>query len=80
MEMSGLVNAVLFQAGPHAASTAYYRLPEQIQLGHLIAGREADYPAARKLAGAGQGFEVFAAARDTNAEIEAKLRELAARQ
>jgi hypothetical protein len=46
----------------------------------MIAGHEADYPAARALAGASQGFEVFAAARDTNLEIEAKLRDMEARK
>ena len=33
------------------------RLAEKNLLAHLIGGREADYPAAMDLAGAGQGFE-----------------------
>jgi hypothetical protein len=80
MEMSGLVNTVLFKVGPHANSTGRFRLPEQNQLAHMIAGHEADYPAARALAGAGQGFEVFAAARDANFEIETRLRDMEAGQ
>lgn len=79
MDMSPLVNAVLFKAGPHANSAVPFRLPEQNQIAHMIAGHEADYPTARALAGASQGFEVIRAAGDTNAEIEAMQRNIEAR-
>ena len=78
--MSALVTTVLHQAGYHAGSGGRIRFPEQNQLKHLIARHEADYPAARALVGAGQGFEIFRAAQDANQEITVKLGEIEARR
>lgn len=80
MEMSPLVTALLHKAEFHAGDRSPLRFAEQNQLAHLIAGREADYPAAMDLAGAGQGFEIFASAREANIEIQKRLREIEARQ
>src|ERR1700761_2487759 len=80
IDMSGLVSTVLYAAGSHVNDIHRFRVPEQNQLAHLVAGHEADYPAVAALTGAVQGHIVFAAARDADREIEMKLREVEARQ
>lgn len=80
LDMSPLVSAVLAKAEPFQDSRDHFRLAEQNQLAIMIAGREADYPEIAALAGAGQGFEVFAWAADAVSELRARLREMNARQ
>ena len=82
MEIADLVIGTQFQATPVRDSRDYFRCPEQLKLQAVLAG--ADYPLVQAempevwaLAGAGQGFETFAAAVRARQEIEVAMRKLA---
>ena len=82
-EMSDLAIEIQFKVAPFSDSRETHRYPEQrklqfiiAQIGHLKA--QAELPETVTLAGAGQGFEVFAAATQAINEIEVAAARLAA--
>jgi hypothetical protein len=81
MEIADLVIGAQFQATPVRNSREYFRCPEQLKLQALLAGMDyaqvqAQMPEVWALAGAGQGFETFAAAVRARQEIEVLMRKL----
>ena len=79
-----LVASVQFKARPYGESPAYFLCPEQLELQAILAGMnaadlDAELPAVKALAGAGQGMEVFAAAARANIEIPAAMNNLTLR-
>jgi len=84
MEIADLVIAAQFQAMPVRDSRDYFRCPEQLKLQAVLAGMDyaqvqAEMSEVSALAGAGQGFETFAAAVRARQEIEAAMRRLTVR-
>jgi hypothetical protein len=84
-DLSGLVASVMFRVTPYRDSQGPFRCPEQIEIQTMLAGidateLEADWPAVKALAAAGQGMEVSAAAARANIEIQAAMRNLTATQ
>jgi hypothetical protein len=82
MEIADLVISTQFQATPVRNSRGPFRCPEQLKVQAVLAGMDyaqvqAEMPEVCALAGAGQGFEVFAAAVAARREIEAAMRKLA---
>lgn len=85
MEIADLVIGAQFQAQPVRDSRDYFRCPEQLKLQAVLAGMDygqvqAEMPEVWALAGAGQGFETFAAAVGARREIEAAIRKLMAQR
>lgn len=83
MEIADLVIGAQFQATPVRDSRDYFRCPEQLKLQAVLAGMDyaqvlAEMPEVWALAGAGQGFETFAAAVRARQEIEVAMRKLTA--
>jgi hypothetical protein len=83
-DVAKLVASVQFKVAPFGDSPEYFRCPEQLELQAILAGMsaadlEAELPAVKALAGAGQGMEVFAAAARANIEIQAAMRDLTLR-
>ena len=81
MEIADLVIGAQFQATPVRDSRDYFRCPEQLKLQAVLAGMDyepvhAEMPEVWALAGAGQGFETFAAAVRARQEIEVAMRKL----
>jgi hypothetical protein len=81
MEIADLVIAAQFQAEAVRGSRGNFRFPEQGKLQSVLAGMDyaqvqAEMPEVSALAGAGQGFETFAAAVAARKEIEAAMRKL----
>lgn len=82
LEIADLVISTQFQATPVRDSRDYFRCPEQLKLQAVLAGMDyaqvqAEMPEVSALAGAGQGFEAFAAAVRARQEMEAAMRKLA---
>lgn len=82
MEIADLVIAAQFQATPVRDSRDHFRCAEQLKLQAVLAGMDfaqvqAEIPEVLALAGAGQGFETFAAAVRARQEVEAAMRKLA---
>jgi hypothetical protein len=83
-EIARLVASVQFKARPYSDSPGYFRCPEQIELQAILAGMsatdlDAELPAVKALAGAGQGMEAFATAARANIEIQAAMHNLSLR-
>jgi hypothetical protein len=83
-DVAKMVASVQFKVTPFGDSPEYFRCPEQLELQAILAGMsatdlEAELPAVKALAGAGQGMEVFAAAARANIEIQAAMRNLTLR-
>jgi hypothetical protein len=81
MEIADLVIGAQFQATPVRDSRDYFRCPEQLKLQAVLAGMDyaqvqAEMPEVWALAGAGQGFETFAAAVRARQEIEVAMPKL----
>jgi hypothetical protein len=81
IELADLVISAQFQATPVQHSSDYFRCPEQLKLQAVLAGMDyaqvqAEIPEVLALAGAGQGFEAFAAAVGARQQIEAAMRKL----
>jgi len=81
MEIADLVIGAQFQAAPVRDSRDYFRCPEQLKLQAVLAGMDyaqvqAEMPEVWALAGAGHGFETFAAAVRARQEIEVAIRNL----
>jgi hypothetical protein len=81
MEIADLVISVQSQATPMRNSRDYFRCAEQLKLQAVLAGMDyaqlqAEMPEVSALAGAGQGFEAFAAAVRARQEIELAIRKL----
>jgi hypothetical protein len=81
LEIADLAIGAQFQATPVRDSRDCFRCPEQLKLHAVLAGMDyahvqAEMPEVWALAGAGQGFETFAAAVGARREIEAAMRNL----
>jgi hypothetical protein len=81
MEIADLVIGAQFQATPVRDSRDYFRCPEQLKLQAVLAGMDyaqvqAELQGVWALAGAGHGFETFAAAVRARQEIEVAIRKL----
>jgi hypothetical protein len=81
MEIADLVIAAQVQAMPVQDSRDYFRCPEQLKLQAVLAGMDyaqvqEEIPEVSALAGAGQGFETFAAAVRARQEIEVLIQKL----
>ena len=83
-DIARLVASVQFKVTPYKDSPGYFRCPEQLELQAILAGvssadLDAELPAVKALAGAGQGMEVFADAARANIEIQAAMHNLTQR-
>lgn len=80
-DIARLVASVQFKVTSYRDSPGYFRCPEQLELQAILAGMssadlDAELPAVKALAGAGQGMEVFADAARANIEIQAAMHNL----